>query len=352
LTADAVVLMLADAESLLHVRAAVGIDDQRIERFRATLGGDLMERLQGLLDVPAERVIAVPLVVGGEVTGVLAVAVSEEVTAADEWLLSALADQAAVAVENARQGGEVKVEMEERLRASEGATTAKDRALSTLAHDIRTPLNAIDGYCSILEDEILGTINDRQRETLGRVRMAGRHLLSLLNNVMEMARLAAGVVELDLHRVRLSDVVREAVHMLLPESDKKLQTLHAKTVTDAFVTADHERLRQVLVNLIGNAVKFTPPDGSISVAIDVDTASDGHWGCISVTDTGPGIASAELKAVFEPYYRSEGAGRTPGVGLGLAISHALVERMAGRLDVESEPGHGSCFVIRLPLLEN
>jgi phosphoserine phosphatase RsbU/P len=352
LSADVVVLMLADAESVLHVRAAVGIDDQRIARFRATLGEEMMVRLQGLLNVPAERVIAVPLVVGGDVTGVLAVAVNGDVTAADEWLLSALADQAAVALENARQGGEVKVEMEERLRVSEGATTAKDRALSTLAHDIRTPLSAIDGYCSILEDEMLGTINDRQRETLGRVRMAGRHLLSLLDNVMEMARLAAGVVQVDLHRVRLGDVAREAVHLLVPESDKKLQTLHAKIITDAIVMADHARLRQVLVNLIGNAVKFTAPDGGISVAIHVDTAGDEHWGCISVTDTGPGIPSAELKAVFEPYYRSAGAERTAGVGLGLAISHALVERMAGRLDVESEPGHGSCFVIRLPLIEN
>jgi signal transduction histidine kinase len=351
LDADVVVLMLPDAQSLLHVRAAVGIDEARIARFRATLDDEMMLRLQGLLDVPAERVIAVPLVVGGEVTGVLAVAVKGAVTNADEWLLSALADQAAVALENARQGGEVKVEMEERLRVSEGATTAKDQALSTLAHDIRTPLGAIDGYCSILEDEMLGTINDRQRETLGRVRMAGRHLLSLLDNVMEMARLTAGVVQVDLREVRLSDVAREAVHMLVPESDKKLQTLHAKIVTDSVVMADHARLRQVLINLIGNAVKFTPADGSISVGVDVDVAGGARWGVISVTDNGPGIAPAELNAVFQPYYRSERAGTTAGVGLGLAISQALIKRMAGRLDVQSEPGLGSCFEIRLPLLE-
>jgi signal transduction histidine kinase len=293
----------------------------------------------------------VPLVVGGEVTGILAAAAPQNPTTEDEWLLSALADQAAVAIENARQGGEVRVEMEERLLASEGATTAKDRALSTLAHDIRTPLGAIDGYCGILEDEILGPINDRQRETLGRVRMAGRHLFSLLDNVMEMARLTAGVVHVDLQPVHLIDVAREAVQLLIPQSDAKLQTLQVKSVDNAIVMADHARLRQVLVNLIGNAVKFTPPDGHITVTVDTDTGESAAWGLITVADTGPGIAPTELKAVFDPYYRSEGAGRTAGVGLGLAISHALVDRMKGRLDVESELGVGSSFIIRLPLVD-
>ena len=351
LDADVVVLMLPDAESLLHVRAAVGIDDERIARLSGTTGDELMSRLQDLLAVPAERIIAVPLVVGGEITGILAAAALQDPTTEDEWLLSALADQAAVALENARQGGEVRVEMEGKLRASEGATTAKDRALSTLAHDIRTPLGAIDGYCAILEDEMHGTINDRQRETLGRVRMAGRHLLSLLDNVMEMARLTAGVVDVDLQLVRAVDVARDAVHLLIPASDAKLQTLQVKTLSDPLINADHARLRQVLVNLIGNAVKFTPPDGHICITIDTDVTDVAAWGRITVADTGPGIAQAELKAIFEPYYRSEQAGRTAGVGLGLAISNALVKRMNGRLDVQSEPGLGSSFVIRLPLAE-
>ena len=343
--------MLPDADSLLHVRAAVGIDDERIASLSGTTGDELMSRLQDLLAVPAERIIAVPLVVGGEITGILAASAAQGPTTEDEWLLSALADQAAVALENARQGGEVRVEMEGKLRASEGATTAKDRALSTLAHDIRTPLGAIDGYCAILEDEMHGAINDRQRETLGRVRMAGRHLFSLLDNVMEMARLTAGVVDVDLQLVRAIDVARDAVHLLIPASDAKLQTLQVKTLSDPLITADHARLRQVLVNLIGNAVKFTPPDGHISITIDTDVTDVAAWGRITVTDTGPGIAQTELKAIFEPYYRSEQAGRTAGVGLGLAISNALVERMNGRLDVQSEPGLGSSFVIRLPLAE-
>ena len=154
---------------------------------------EVIERLQGLCDVSHDCLIAVPLVVGGAVTGLVAVATGRPSTARDESLLSSLADHAAVALENARLGSEVRLAMEDRLRASEGATSAKDRALAPLAHDIRTPLGAIHGYCEILQEEIYGPVNDRQRETLGRVRMSGRHLLSLLDNVMEMARLGAGV---------------------------------------------------------------------------------------------------------------------------------------------------------------
>ena len=345
LDAAAAVLMLSDADGLLQVRSAHGVTEARVTRFRAPLTDEVIGRLQGLLDVPEDCFVAVPLVAGGAVTGLLAVATRRPSTADDEALLSSLADQAAVALENARLGGEVRTEMEDRLRASEGATSAKDRALATLAHDIRTPLGAIDGYCANLEAEIYGPVNDRQRETLGRVRMSGRHLLSLLENVMEMARLDAGAVRMDTHEVGLADVAREAVHLLAPAAAAKLQKLRLAPGSDAVVLADEARLRQVLVNLVGNAVKFTPQDGQITVA----TSTPEGWGEVRVTDTGPGIAEAEQAAIFEPYYRSEGAAKLPGVGLGLAISIALVQQMGGTLALESALGAGSSFVVRLPL---
>ncbi|HYH82007.1 MAG TPA: HAMP domain-containing sensor histidine kinase [Longimicrobium sp.] len=350
LGAAAAVLMLPDAEGLLHVRAAHGIDEARVARFRAPLSDEVIGRLQGLLEVPDDCFIAVPLVVGGAVTGLVAVAMRQPSTAADESLLSALADQAAVALENARLGGEVRVELEDRLRAFEGATTAKDRALSTLAHDIRTPLGAIDGYCALLEEEIYGPVNDRQRETLGRVRMSGRHLLSLLDNVMDMARLNAGVVRVSTEPVHLDHVAREAAEMLVPAADAKLQKLDLAGLADVVVTADHDRVRQVLVNLVGNAVKFTPEDGTITLATTERVAADEAWGEIRVSDTGPGVAEAEQAAIFEPYYRSEGTAHAAGVGLGLAISHGLVQQMGGALELESDVGAGSTFIIRLPLL--
>jgi signal transduction histidine kinase len=158
------------------------------------------------------------------------------------------------------------------------------------------------------------------------------------------------VVRVSAQPVRLGEVAREAVHMLLPEAEAKLLKLQLGAVADVAVTADGAHVRRVLVNLIGNAVKFTPPDGSITVATGEHVTAAGSWGEIRVTDTGPGIAEAERAAIFEPYYRSEGTAQIPGVGLGLAISHGLVEQMGGALQVESEVGVGSSFIIRLPLL--
>jgi sigma-B regulation protein RsbU (phosphoserine phosphatase) len=349
LDASAAVLMLQDADGLLHVRATHGIDDARVVRFSAPFGDALIARLQGLLAARDEWFIAVPLVVGGAVIGLLAVSLSRPADDPDEWLLSALADQAAVALENARLGGEVRLEMEGRLRASEGATNAKDRALATLAHDIRSPLGAIEGYCNVLADGLYGPVTEKQREGLGRIRMSGRHLLSLLENVMDMARLSAGAMSVRAEAVRLADVASEAVHMLLPASYAKHQRLLMNATVDSVVTADAARLRQVLVNLIGNAVKFTPAEGTITVTTGSSASNGTRWGEIRITDTGPGISDADQVAIFEPYYRSEGTAMMPGIGLGLAISLALVRQMAGTIFVESRLGAGSSFVIHLPM---
>ena len=350
LDASAAILMLRDADDLLHVRAAHGIDEARLARFSAPLSDEIMERLQGLLAVPDEQFVAVPLVVEGTVTGLLAVALPTTVTAADEWLVSALADQAAVALAHARLGGEVHLDLENRLRASEGATSAKERALATLAHDIRSPLGAIDGYSANLEDGLYGPVNEQQRAALGRVRMSGRHLLSLLDSVMEMARLGAGIAEAPLAPVACMEVAREAVDILTPAADARRQTVQLTGADDLVVRANHQRIRQVLINLLGNAVKFTPEAGSITVTIAARQHGGSEWGEFRVTDTGPGIPDAEKVAIFEPYYRSEGTARVPGIGLGLAISRALVVQMGGDLTVESEAGRGSSFALRFPLV--
>jgi sigma-B regulation protein RsbU (phosphoserine phosphatase) len=349
LDATATVLMLPDADGLMQVRSAHGISAALLDRFRAPLGDALIGRLRGLLSVPDECFIAVPLIVGGAVTGILAVATKLPSTPSDEWLLSALADQASVALENARVAHEVRVELNARLQASEGATDAKDRALSTLAHDIRTPLGAIDAYCSILEDELFGPVNDRQRETLGRVRMSGRHLLSLLDNVMEMARITAGAVRMELQPVRLIETARDAVQMLTPAADAKFQVLNFIDRDDVVVTADPARLRQVLVNLIGNAVKFTPADGVITVTVGETGEAGNHCGFVRVMDSGPGIQQSEQTAVFEPYYRSQVTAQAPGVGLGLAICVGLTEQMGGALSLATAESGGCVFSIEFPV---
>jgi signal transduction histidine kinase len=349
LDAAAAVLMLADADEILRVRAAHGVSTERLARFGGAHADEMVERLQGLLDVPDDALLAVPLVAGGAVTGLLAVALAAPASVADEWLLSALADQVAVALENARLASEVHVDMERRLRASEGTTGSTERALATLAHDIRSPLGAIDGYCSNLEDELYGPVTDAQRAAMTRVRMAGRHLLSLLDNVMEMVRLDADAVTVAAVPVHLPDVAREAVDLLAPAAAARLQTLELEDGVDVVVTGDQARIRQVLVNLLGNAVKFTPEGGAVSVRTAMRDVNGAQWGEVRVSDTGPGIPEAERAAVFERYYRSADTARAPGVGLGLAISHALVTRMGGKLAVESAVGAGSTFILTLPV---
>ncbi len=138
--------------------------------------------------------------------------------------------------------------------------------------------------------------------------------------------------------------------MLIPQADAKLQTLQLGRPVEVVITADHARIRQVLVNLIGNAVKFTAEGGAVAVDVSERRVAGTTTAEIRVTDTGPGIAEAEQSTIFEPYYRSEGTAQLPGVGLGLAISQALVQQMGGELTVESELGAGSSFIIRFPLL--
>lgn len=349
--AGTAVVMLHDGEGLLQVRAAHGVTDERVTRFRAPLTDEVIGRLRGMLGVGDDCFIAVPLVVGGSVSGIFAVGFGQPAAESDEWLLSALADQAAVALENARLSGEVHFDMEKRLRASEGATGAKDRALATLAHDIRSPLGAINGYCEILVDGLYGPVTDKQKEALGRVQMSGRHLLSLLENVMDMARLSAGVDGVRDEVVDLRAIAGEAVDIMTPASYAKHQTLSLAPGASVKARGDAARTRQVLVNLIGNAVKFTPESGVITVAVDRVPMDDADRGEVRVTDSGPGIAASEQSAVFEPYYRSEGTAKAPGIGLGLAISHALVSRMGGELSVESAVGAGASFMLRLPVCE-
>lgn len=350
LGALAAVLMLSGADDVMHVRAAHGIPEERLTRGSASLPSEMMELLPELLGVSSDRLLGVPLVVGGAVTGLVAVALAAPPTAVDEWLLSALADQTAVALEQARLGGEVRLEMESRLRASEGATGMKDRALATLAHDVRSPLGAIDGYCWNLVDGLYGPVTPEQQKAVERIRMSGRHLLSLLDNVMDMARLNAGVVAVRADHVHLAAVAREAVDMLAPAAAAKLQSLAVGESSDLVIAGDADRLRQVLVNLIGNAVKFTPESGAITVAVSECQTSTASFAEARVTDSGPGIPKAEQAAIFEPYYRSETVAQLPGVGLGLAISHALVAQMGGTLRLESEMGGGASFAVRFPIL--
>jgi signal transduction histidine kinase len=353
LEADRALLMLADDDGLLRVRASHGVVAELLEEFREPLDETLSRRLQGLLGATLpECFLGVPLVVDGGVTGLLAVvrpgdrACSEE----DEWLLSAVADQVAVAVENARLQEEVRKERESRSRAVAGAgevEEASERALATLSHDLRSPLNAIDSYAELIEMEIFGPISDRQREALGRIRLSGRHLLAVLENVLEMTRLSAGVVRIRTGRVDAAAVIAESVQMVQPSALLKNQSLEmSESSDDLLVQADANRLRQVLVNLLSNAIKYTPAGGTVSIGARRQAAGI----MIAVRDTGPGIPPERLDDIFKPYVRLPHAevDAPEGLGLGLAISRELVRQMGGDINAVSPEESGCVFTIRLP----
>lgn len=347
-------LILADEHGVFHVRAAHGVDAQALAGFEEPTDETIRQRLERLIGpVESGCFLGVPLVTSGVVSGVLAVARrdTEPCSEEEEWLLSAVADQVAVAVENARLESDLRRELEGRARARVVAEEASDRALATLSHDLRSPLNAIDSYSELMEMELFGPVTDRQREALGRIRMSGRHLLAVLENVLEMTRLSAGVVRIHRASVAAAAVVEEAALMVRPSAAAKLQTLEVEADRALVLEADPDRLRQVLVNLIGNAVKYTPERGAVRVVASAMERDGRRWGTIAVIDTGPGIAPEMLQAIFRPYYRAPGSesAAPDGIGLGLAISRELARKMGGEIEVESEPGSGSTFTVRLPL---
>lgn len=357
LGSERALLMLADDDGLLRVRASLGVHDADLERFREPLDETLIRRLQGLLGASLpECFLGVPLVVHGHVTGLLAVVRpdTQPCTEEDEWLLSAVADQVAVALENARLQDEVRREREGRTRALMGAGEAEEaseRALATLSHDVRSPLNAIDSYAELIEMEIFGEISDRQREALGRIRLSGRHLLAVLENVLEMTRLSAGVIRISTGSMNAASVIGEAVLMVQPSAAARDQKVMVKDVADVTIEADPNRLRQVLVNLLGNAVKYTPRGGAIRLGTAVAESGGRMWGTISVADNGPGIPPEKRHAIFQPYYRlpAAAANAPEGLGLGLAISRELVRQMGGEIELAANAGGGCTFSIRLPL---
>lgn len=352
LGADSAILMLGEEDGRLRVRATHGVSAERVEDVCDRLDESLIRRLQTVLDLPAEEAfLGVPLVAGGAVIGLLAV-VRERGTPPgpdEEWLLSALADQVAVALEMSRLEAALEVERG-RPQGGGAADEAHGQALATLSHDLRSPLNAIDSYAELLEMELLGPVSDRQREALGRIRLSGRHLLGVLESVLEMTRISAGVVRVHSREVPLARVVNEAMHMVSPGATAKGLALEIDSDQELSVEADPDRLRQALMNVLGNAVKYTPAGGQVRVSAGPSERDGRRWGTVRVVDTGPGIPRDKLQSIFRAYFRIHSGDATSqeGTGLGLAIARELVRQMGGDIEAESEVGQGATFTLRVP----
>ena len=228
----------------------------------------------------------------------------------------------------------------------ETASRHKSDFLATMSHELRTPLNAIIGFSEVLDQQMFGELNERQRSYLADILAAGRHLLSLINDVLDLAKIEAGRLELEPTEVAIHDLLRSAISMHAESAKRSGVGLGLTTDPDDItVHADERRVRQVVFNLLSNAIKFTPAGGRVDVSARLD---DGAVE-IAVADTGPGIPSRDQEAIFQEFEQSASGKGVDGTGLGLPLSRKLVELHGGRLWVESAVGRGSRFRFTLPL---
>ena len=228
----------------------------------------------------------------------------------------------------------------------ETASRHKSEFLANMSHELRTPLNAILGFSQVLQQKLFGELNAKQEEYVEDILSSGNHLLALINDVLDLSKVEAGQIELELAPFSLREAVEGGVVMVRERASKNRIALATEIAPEVpVVRGDERRVRQVLFNLLSNAVKFTPAGGRIEVgAAEVD--GEIH---VAVADTGPGIAPEDAERIFEEFQQTDlGAGKREGTGLGLALSRRLVELHGGRIWVESELGAGSRFVFTLP----
>jgi PAS domain S-box-containing protein len=232
-------------------------------------------------------------------------------------------------------------------QAADEANQAKSSFLAVMSHELRTPLNAIGGYVQLLTMGIHGPVTPQQEEALGRIERSQRHLLGLINDVLNLARIEAGRVDYVVQKVPLSDVVATTLPMVDPQIAKKALRLEAAVPSELSAKADREKVQQILLNLLTNAVKFTPSGGSLTV--EAGPVDDSRV-YLSVSDTGVGIPAEMIDKVFEPFMqvKTNRTARSEGTGLGLAISRDLARGMGGDLSASSEQGVGSVFTLTLP----
>jgi two-component system, cell cycle sensor histidine kinase and response regulator CckA len=313
-----------------------------------------------------------PVRVGADCLGVIEF-FHTEVLAADERLITAAEamggdigqsvrrvqaeeerDRALAAAERAN------LELAERTAEAESANRAKSEFLANMSHEFRTPINAIVGYADLLTMEIAGPLTAKQQDQLNRIRASSNHLLGLVEDVLDLAKIEAGRLTVEIERTPAAIPVTAALELIAPQADERGIEIRNECPRDpdTCFEGDTDRVRQILANLLSNAVKFTDSGGRITVSCQVPSAPDPaaalspdtRWMCLSVEDTGIGMEPDQLDAVFGAFVQGE-SGRTRtrgGTGLGLTISRRLASLMGGTLTVTSEPGVGSRFTLWLP----
>ena len=235
------------------------------------------------------------------------------------------------------------------MTRAEAANQAKSEFLANMSHELRTPLNAINGFSEIMAGEMFGALGDkRYKGYAADIHASGQHLLSLINDILDMAKIEAGKLTLHYEAVSLNDLCSDAIRLMRGKAMESGLTLALMAPDLIEVEADHRGLKQVLLNLISNAVKFTPEGGAVTVSIALHDADHVR---VAVVDTGIGIAAKDLERLAQPFEQVEGqhSKTTQGTGLGLALTKSLIELHRGRMAIESEPGHGTTVWFDLPI---
>lgn len=349
------------------------------------------ENLRTLRALGIGSVIVVPLIARGSVLGALTLVSSEtghQYAQSDLELAADLGARCAMAIDNARlhrdarSAGALAALMNQRLviasireqelaeRAQElgdearklagearEANLAKSQFLCAMSHEIRTPLNAIIGYTALFELEIAGPLTAEQSQYLARIRASSSHLLKLIQDVLDLAKVEAGRMDVRHERSRAAVVMSAAVGLIEPQAGAAGITIDYREGNADSYMGDEDRVRQILLNLLANAVKFTEPGGRVTVACgtahapdaEAELSGEGPWVFIQVADTGIGIAPEMQQTVFEAFVQTEQGltRRRDGTGLGLTISRELARRMDGDLTLRSAEGGGSCFTLWL-----
>ena len=254
------------------------------------------------------------------------------------------ATQSALAIQNARLFREIA----DKGRQLEAASRHKSEFLANMSHELRTPLNAILGFSEVLAERMFGEVNDKQAEYLQDILSSGRHLLSLINDILDLSKVEAGRLELELGRFHLPTALDNALTLVRERATRHGITL-TQTVDERLgdIVADERKVKQILLNLLSNAVKFTPEGGRVGLTA---TAADGVI-TIAVSDTGIGIAPEDQAAIFEEFRQvgRDDARKQEGTGLGLTLAKKFVELHGGRIGVQSQVGQGSTFSFTLPV---
>ncbi|SFL93838.1 ATP-binding protein [Variovorax sp. OV329] len=355
----------------LEGHIALGNDEELPQSSESVVGRAFVERrtvhvddVRHLLDsaYPASRpgqsrlgfrtILAVPMVREGASVGVITVLRKDvqPFSAAEVRLVETFADQAVIAILNARMFQEI----EDKSRQLEVANHHKSEFLANMSHELRTPLNAIIGFSEVLTEQMFGPVNAKQMEYLRDIHSSGQHLLTLINDVLDLSKIEAGRMELDLSCFDLGLMLDNAM-MLVRERAQRHGLSISLEVGEGLEdwVADARKLKQVVVNLLSNAVKFTPAGGSVRLVarrVDRDGQAQAE---LSVIDNGVGIAPEDQALVFEEFRQAGGdyLRKSEGTGLGLTLSKRFVELHGGTLGVQSRLGEGSAFTIVLPRLK-